>query len=179
MKKILTLLIVVCLQVALLLGCTMPYGEPINYTFLQSRENVVKIEICTNNQAAINWLEGQKVSSLQHLTALSAEEIDSLWDELSGFPAHKQGKHPLMGCGDLVFVVTYENGQQELIGYGTVGVLNPDGTFNGYRDYAAFDGELLSNVFAKYADKEVLKRVSTSFCANDDAGKEKDPSYVP
>ena len=163
MKNILSFLTVVCLFVTSLAGCEMPRGGPTEHTFLQSRENVVKVEICTNSKV-INWREGAQITTIQPLVELSAEEIDFLWKNLLEFPAVKL-RYVESGCGDLLFVFTYANGQQELIGYGEIGVLNADGTFAGYRSHVLEDGESLTKLFAKYADPQLLQEVSMSFRA--------------
>jgi len=164
MRSILIYFTAACLAVSLLSGCTMPYGGPTEHTFLQSRENVVKVEICTNSEA-YRWTRGRQVTSLQPLAELSSEEIDAFWNELSAFPALEMGHHPGNGCGDLLFVVSYANGQQELVGYGEVGVLNADGTFDKYRYYVLDNREQLAKLFAKYADPALLRANSQSFRA--------------
>lgn len=161
MKKIIVRFAVLFLVVALLTGCDMPYGGPVEHTFLQSRENVVKVEICTNSNS-LNWRKGAKIDSLHTLVELSAEEIDSLWNELLTVDAVKL-KFVSYGCGDLVFVFTYADGQQELIGYSEIAVLNADGTFLQYRYHVLYDTNAITELFAKYADPELLKEVSEFF----------------
>ena len=89
---------------------------------------MVKVEICTNSEA-YTWRKGREVNSLQPLVELSSEEIDYFWNELLVAPAldisrSTEGKL----CGDLLFVVSYANGEKELIGFFEIGVLNADGT---------------------------------------------------
>lgn len=165
MKNILSFLTVVCLFVTSLAGCTFFSDTPTDHTFLQGRENVVKVEICTNSEA-YTWRKGREVNSLQPLVELSSEEIDYFWNELLAAPAldiSRSTKGKL--CGDLLFVVSYANGEKELIGFFEIGVLNADGTFAGYRYHVLEDSAALAKLFAKYADPQLLQEVSMGFRA--------------
>ena len=166
MKKIFAYLTAVCLVVTLLAGCTLPfYEKPGGHTFLQSRENVVKVEICTNSAPDDHWPEGREMDALRPLVELTAEEIDSLWNELSAFSAYDTSADPdeRRYFGDLLFVFTYAVGQQELVGFYDIGVLNPDGTFAGYRDYELADRELVAKIFSQYARVRLLTEESIEF----------------
>lgn len=160
MGKLVSILVLVAV---LLSGCDMPYGGPTQHTFLQDRENVSKVEICTSEDLKILY-KGSKPGPLDPIVTLSEEEIDSLWEELSAFPAYELNfvSH---GWGDLVFVVSYANGEQELIGYHEIGIINEDGTFGGYRGHVLDDATSLSQLFAQYASAEILSKVSMSFRA--------------
>lgn len=161
MKKILACFSMCCLVVVLLNGCIIPYGAKTEHTFLQSREDVVKVEISTCSNVTV-WGNGEKVETILPLVELSNEEIDLLWNELLAFPANTV-KVLDYGCGDLMFVFTYANGQQELIGFYKIAVLNADGTFLQYRNHALTDPKLMTALFAKFADLALLSEVSDDF----------------
>lgn len=162
--KVTWILIIALALVAALLGCDVPYGGTTQHTFLQDRENVVKVEICTSDDSAILH-EGSNPGPLVPIAVLSGDEIDSLWEELLAFPAYELN-YVAHGCGDLLFVISYTNGEQELIGYSEIGVINADGTFSGYRNHVLGDGASLTRLFARYADPEMLSKVSMSFQAH-------------
>lgn len=164
MKRIQFILIVLLITAVVLSGCDIPYGNTTQHTFLHSREDVAKVEICTNNDLTI-WQEGSNINSLILITTLSNEEIDLLWAELLSFSAYECNfiSH---GCGDLLFVISYANGEQELIGFGEIGIINPDGTFCGYRSHVLGDNALLAHLFSQYGDADILAKASMSFRAN-------------
>ena len=144
-------------------GCDMPYGGPTEHTFLQNRENVVKVEICSNAMYGI-VREGSQMESLNPIAVLLDEEIDVLWEALLSFPSYEV-RYIKHGCGDLLFVVSYANGEQELIGYNLIGIVNSDGTFGGYRNHVFGDAASLTQLFAQYADPTVLAEASMTFRA--------------
>ena len=94
MKKFLVCFAVCCLVFALLNGCTIPYGKSTEHTFLQSREDVVKVELSTCSDVKV-WRTGEKVETIHPLVELSNDEIDSLWNELLASTANmvKMQKH--------------------------------------------------------------------------------------
>lgn len=163
MKTIRMLFPVLFLVATLISGCDVPYGDAIQHTFIQAREEVVKVELCFSNEERI-LQEGSKMNSLTVLAVLPDEEIDFLWQDLLELPAYKV-RFVANGCGDLLFVISYANGTQELIGFYEIGLVNADGTFGGYRSHALGDGALLAQLFARYADPEMLAEASMSFRA--------------
>lgn len=163
MKKIRMLFSAVFLVAMLFSGCDVPYGDPVQHTFTHEREDVVKIEICSNNEVEI-LKEGSKIDSLSVLAVLPDEEIDLLWQALLELPAYEL-RYVAHGCGDILFVISYADGKQELIGFYDIGIVNADGTFGGYRSHALGDGALLAQLFAQYADPEILAKASMTFRA--------------
>ena len=161
MKKLRMLCATFVLVSMLFAGCDMPSRGPVQHTFAYEREEVVKIEICSNNELEI-LRDGTKIETLPVLAVLSKEEIDSFWQELLKLPAYKL-RYVSNGCGDLLFVISYANGTQELIGFYEIGLVNADGTFGGYRSHALGDGALLAQIFARYADPEMLAEASMTF----------------
>ena len=162
MRKIRIFVIGVFLLLVILAGCDFPYGGPTQHTFLQSRENIVKVEICYLDEE-LHF--GTKPDTLSLLYVLSEEEIDILWDELSGFPAFEL-RHANQSFGDLFFVVSYSNGEKELIGYAEIPVVNADGIFDEYRGHLLDNSELLSQIFARYVNPKILMKVSECFKAS-------------
>jgi hypothetical protein len=163
MKRACFFVIGVFLLSVILTGCDFPAGKSTQHTFLQNREDVVKVEICTNDTFKILH-SGETPYSLSPLYVLSEEEIDSLWESLLAFPAYEV-RYVSTGCGDLLFVVSYANGEQELIGYGEIGVINAEGLFDSYRNHRFWDGPLMSELFAQYVSPKTLKETSESFRA--------------
>ena len=164
MKKTLIYIVLVCLVTAILSGCDFYVTSPAEFTFLQSRENVVKVEICTNSE--YHPLERREVNSLEPIAELSPEEIDSFWNSLLGAPGLDVTKKTTGEmCGDLLFAVWYENGQGELISFSDIGIVNADGTFGGYRHHVLEDRKALTQLFAKYVDPNLLIEVSRDFRA--------------
>lgn len=159
MKKIIALIVAVCLIIILFAVCDFQFGsQPIQHTFVQERKNVEKVEICSY----VN--DHYPIGTITALTELSEQEIDSLWNELMELsavtilPAKAESR-----LGDLLFVVTYTDGEKELIGFVEQGVISADGKFDGYRGYCFTDDKALANLFAKYADPDMLSEVSGTF----------------
>ena len=163
MKKILSYIAVICITATLLSGCDFYETRPAKFEFLQSRENVEKVEICTNSEA-YGWIDGRHVNSLETIAELPPEEIDEFWNsllEISAVDIIRDTTGQM--CGDLLFVISYTNGQKELISFYDIGVVNADGTFAGYRLLAVEDRRALAQLFAKYADPKLLGKLSMGF----------------
>lgn len=140
----------------LLSGCDMHIGNyPTEHTFIQDRSNVKKVEICTHDYTSA------PVGPITPIVVLSEEEIDSLWIDLLNLevapiiPEHT--------VGDILFVISYQDGQQELLGFSEAAFLKADGKFGLWRGYVFYDGRDLADVFAKYADPDMLSEISEYF----------------
>jgi hypothetical protein len=168
MKKFLHTIVFPFLVALLLVGCDMPYGKSTIHTFAYNREDVVKVDICANSDLEI-WREGEVISSLTTIATVPEEEIDTIWQILPSFGAYEVN-YLSGGCGDLVFVIHYTNGDRELIGFYEIGLLNEDGTFKGYRHHVLGVKVLLAQLFAQYADVTQLSEVSMSFKAYYESG---------
>lgn len=158
-KMFLSCVVILLITSALLVGCKDLFGgRPVQHTFIQERANVEKVEICTYCN------DSYPIGTITPICVLSDSEIDSMWDDLSNLQAITilPSQHPSR-FGDLIFVVHYADGEQELIGFEEQGVIYADGTFGGYRGYAFLDERELAKVFAKYAEPESLIEVSESF----------------
>ena len=165
MKKTLIYIVVVSLVTALLSGCDFYETRPVEFAFLQSRENVVKVEICTNSE--YHPKAGREVNSLEPMAELSPEQIDEFWNALLEIAAVDVLRNTIGDmCGDLLFAISYANGQKELISFYSIGVVNADGTFEEYRLLAVEDSKALAQLFAKYADPKLLREVSMGFRAH-------------
>ena len=120
MKKILIYIAVICITATLLSGCDFYETRPAKFEFLQSRENVEKVEICTNSEA-YGWLEGHQIDSLKIIAELSPEKIDEFWNallEISAVDIIRDTTGQM--CGDLLFVISYTDGQIELISFADI-----------------------------------------------------------
>ena len=69
---------------------------------------------------------------------------------------------PPRSFGDLLFVITYRDGEKELLGFVNLGYVTPDGVSHYSLDFLR-NKEELYNIFLKYADKETLLEVSKDF----------------
>lgn len=158
-KRFLSCAATLLIIIVLLTGCDFQFGsQPIQHTFLQERANVEKVEICTYRN------DSYPIGTITPIIVLSDGEIDSLWDDLlklqaiTILPSKQESRF-----GDLLFVIHYVDGEQELISFVELGSICADGTFGGYRGYAFLDDQALAKVFAKYANPESLIEVSEEF----------------
>lgn len=158
-KKIVLIAASLFIIVAMLAGCDISFGSrPVQHTFIQERANVEKVEICTYCN------DSYPIGTITPIIALSDSEIDALWVDLSELPAVSiLPAKAESRLGDILFVIRYTDGQQELIGFVEQGVIDADGTFVGYRGYAFQDDRALAKVFAKYVNAEDLMEVSEEF----------------
>lgn len=117
MKKYKTFLTMVLLSsmLFLLCGCNQYKGP---YVFWrQSRENIQKVEICTyedNVQTVI--------------FELPADEVDTFLDEVSNLEYLQLiGDHGITGYGLIAIVITYMDGEKEVISSSGIGYISQDG----------------------------------------------------
>ena len=127
----------------LLCGCNQYKGP---YVFWrQSRENIQKVEICTyedNVQTVI--------------FELPADEVDTFLDEVSNLEYLQLiGDHGITGIGEISVLVTYINGEKELISNAYIGCFSQDGKFHPDR-YIVNDDRAFFDLICKYASTEVV-----------------------
>lgn len=152
--KFIPIALLLSIALSLLCGCDPFYGASGSYTFCQEWDNVAKVAICYHDDTDI-LVGSSEFGPLTTLTELTEEQISSLYNDLKGVPAHEV-EIPSFGLGQLLFVVTYSDGEQELIGLGMSATIDADGSFKGYCEYAFADDPQMVKIFAKYADPEVL-----------------------
>ena len=162
MKKLGFVLVTVLLAASLLLcGCDMPYGSITPYTFQQDWANVEKVEICYHNTENITN-SSSPIGSLTTIAVLSESQRASLKEDLLELSARKLNF--ISGIiSELIFVITYSNGEQEWVGLGLSVKVNPDGSFHSYCSVGFVDDLRMVRIFAKYADPEVLAEYMESF----------------
>jgi hypothetical protein len=153
-KQFIPIALLLSLALSLFCGCDPFYGASGSYSFRQEWDNVTKVEICYHDDADI-LVGSSEVGPLTTLAELSEDQINSLYNDLMGVPAHEV-EILSFGLGQLLFVVTYSDGEQELIGLGMSATINADGSFKGYCEYSFADDPQMVKIFANYADPEVL-----------------------
>ena len=163
MTKKLCFVFVAVLLVAstLLCGCDMPYGKATSYTFLQDWTNVVKVEICYHNTENVTS-PLSPIGPLTTISILSESQTASLKKDLLELPACEV-RYIDGTVGELIFVVTYSNGEQEWIGLHLSAKINPDGSFHSYCPVGFGDGPHMVRIFVKYADPEILAEYMEDF----------------
>lgn len=162
MKKLRFLHITALLVVTLLLcSCDMPHGKETTYAFFQDWRNVEKVEICYHNTENIKD-SLSPIGKLTTIAVLSEDQIDSLEEDLLELPA-REIRYISGTVGELIFVITYSNGEQEWVGLHLSAKVNSDGFFQGYCPVGFADGPRMIRVFAKYADPEVLAEYLEDF----------------
>lgn len=119
MKKYKTFLAMVLLSsmLFLLCGCNQYKGP---YVFWrQSRENIQKVEICTYED------DVQTV-----ILELPADEVDTFLDEVSNLEFLELITHPIIDYGIIAVVITYADGEKEVISSSASGYVSQDGKFH-------------------------------------------------
>lgn len=148
--------IVMIVVMLLLAGCDFTQLQrTFTYTFRQPQSEVLKVEICT-------YEEGNPLGIITPLVQLPETAIKTFWTDILDLECRETLKIDTpTGYGDLIFQITYKNGEREILGLQWIGVISPDNTNTETLQY--FDPVELSKVFAKYEDPEVLSEVSEDF----------------
>ncbi len=135
--------------------CTTPF----TYTFRQDWSNVKKIEICAYEESTIY----KKAGAITPLIQLTDAERDAFKNEIAELECLNQVMlDPPTDCGDLLFVISYIDGEKEMLGFENFSYITPDGSF--YTRYQYFiDKAKLCEIFMKYADFEILSEISYDF----------------
>lgn len=105
--------------------------RPITYPFMQAHENVEKVEICENDD----------VTRKRHvLVLLSREEAQQILQDITALKCQYYYRTPPLDTyGDVVILITYHNGEKEIIGSEGVGWMSS----NGEEKYTAYFFEIL------------------------------------
>ncbi len=152
--------ILLVLNIGLLLhgacGCTRSSEKTtFSYTFLQERHCVQRVEICL-------YQDGYPLGTITPLVQLAEPEVDLFWADIENLECRKTKKLDTpSGYGDIIFLVTYQNGEKEIFSLVWIGYISADGKHTETLQY--FDPKKLSEVFAKYADPKVLVEKSEVF----------------
>ena len=148
--------IVMIVVMLLLVGCdSTQFQSSFVYTFRQDQSEVVKIEIC-------KYEEGFPLGIITPLVQLPETATKTFWADILDLECRETWKVDTpTGYGDLIFQITYKNGEREILGLQWIGFISPDNTNTETLQY--FDPVELSKVFAKYEDPEVLSEVSEDF----------------
>ena len=143
--KLTSVLLLIVLFALALTGCG--YDKPYYHQFRQPRENVEKVEICTFDE--------YKIEIIEPIAKLSDTEIDSFLNDISLLEGYKFAMFdPILSYGDLAIVISYTNGEKEIIGLTNIGFLSPDGelTTSSY----SYHFEDIIDIMVKYVDKNLL-----------------------
>jgi len=132
---------------------------PFPYEFRQSPENIQKVEICLFEEKHAYG----NLDTITPLVQLPDNRISEFQNDMTGLECGTSSKYdPSLYFGDLLFVITYRDGEKELLGFAKLGYITPDGTGHCTLDFLRNRSELCK-IFLKYADKETLLEVSTTF----------------
>lgn len=140
-KRFFAVLLAIFSVVLLITGCQKQY---VDYSLRQDRENVVKIEICSYEDAT---------RTRTPIVELSEDDSQQLLTEFSNMTCMKYfpGDHP-RDYGIVLFCIYYADGEIEVIGESNIGWISSDGTWN-LTDYT-FDYAEMKKVIQHYVPEE-------------------------
>ena len=151
-KRIVCMIMI--LAMLLVAGCDYS-RSPFAYTFRQEQSEVVEIEIC-------KYQEAYPLGTITPIVQLPETAIGSFWADILALDCQETKKMDTPnGYGDLIFQITYKNGEREILGFQWIGYISPDNANTETLQY--FDPVELSKVFARYGDPEVLAEASEDF----------------
>ncbi|MBR2615632.1 MAG: hypothetical protein IKC69_03025 [Clostridia bacterium] len=153
------LVVWMCLLTVVVSGCRPDQLSPtFSYEACQDIDNVKQIEICT-------YQDGRPVGTLGTITPLillTNEQIHSFWEDIHGLKCKETMLFDTpTGYGDIIFLITYQDGEKEIISLQWIGHIAADGYHTETLKY--FDPIELSKVFAKYGDPALLAEKSEFF----------------
>ena len=160
--KFIYVLIAVILLSMLLSGCNnileSLFGadsDPVPFTFRQERSAVKKVMICT-------YKDGLYTGPIAPILQLSEAQIDDFYNEMLKLDVCKFSKlDPPTGYGDLIFLVSYHDGENEIISFVNLGFITSDGYMTERHEH--IDQRGLSKVFVQFASPDELSKVSGKF----------------
>ena len=150
MKKSIRFLLLLCVfsLVATLFGCQeRMYG----YTFAQTTNKVTKVEAC--------WYDHSQFADKRipdPFLVLEGEEAKEIVEDITDtvcFKYQENDEHP-DGYGDIVLIITYANGERELLGKLNCANITTDGSWNisGYYFCDSRWDEVLSEVIFRMVE---------------------------
>lgn len=143
MKRI---MIIVFLLTLLILLCMLPWVSR-TYTFSNSVENIVSIELLINS----NEVGKAEEDKLVFQKSLSVDEINCFMAEIYKLET-RRCYPPMWGWGDYVAKVTYDNGDIEMLGSSNIEYVE-SGTFaTGDGPYAFWGYGIFEEIFLRYLD---------------------------
>jgi hypothetical protein len=93
---------------------------------------------------------------------LDDTDVGPFWTDIEHLECRETKKFDTpTGYGDIIFLVTYQNGEKEIFSFQWIGHISADGTHHESLRY--FDPIDLCKVFAKYADPALLADQSAFF----------------
>ena len=137
-------LVICCLFMIILSGCDFPEkSDPFTYSFRQSQENIVKVEICEYKG---------RPEGLNPLVKLTDLESDSILAEIQAVECYKifLGDGEPRDYGGIAVAITYLDGEIEIIGLRNVGYITANG--RGMMERYQFQMEGIRAVIGKYVD---------------------------
>ncbi len=121
------------------------------HEFRQPKQNIDKVEICT--------IDNYDYINRETLKVLTEEEAEDILKEISTVIEKNYGPPPATTFGDYVILISYSNGEVELIGSLRIGYVSPDGKMK-ITTYG-FGYERISNIISKYYDISSTTTVTT------------------
>lgn len=145
------ILILIIIMIVAITGCNQ---NPFQYSFLQERDMIEKVEICSFND------DDRKMESI---IALSEDQTDALLNDLTSLECRSESflVQPNHYYGDVIICITYLNGEKEVFGAYNIACVSSDGEWARTRDY--FDVMEFRELLLKYVDVDVLAPISEQF----------------
>lgn len=139
-----------------------PRSQGQTYAFRQEHTNIEKIEICKYDHYA---------RTRTPLAELSQTDMDLLLDDISSLKMDRFPMlDPILSYGDVVIVISYFDGEAEIIGITNIGWSTADGKLHTTKNCFAIKD--ICAVIAKYVDAEVLADASEYFTKPFDSSRQ-------
>lgn len=145
------MLIITIVMIIAITGCNQ---DPFQYSFLQERDMIEKVEICSFNDYD---------RTMELIVALSEEQIDAILNDFASLECRSEPflKQPHHDYGDVIVCITYQNGEKEVFGAYNIACVSSNGEWRRTRDY--FDVHEFRELLLKYVDVDVLAPISEQF----------------
>lgn len=155
-KHFVILVLCMCLLTVVVSACKHDQQSPsFSYESCQDINNVKQIEICT-------YQDGWPLGTITPFVHLTNEQIHAFWEDIHSLEYKETKKFDTpSGYGDIIFLITYQDGEKEIISLQWIGYITADGVHTETLQY--FDPIELSKVFAKYGDPALLAEKSEFF----------------
>ena len=155
-KRFAILVVCMCLLAVVVSGCKHNQQSPsFSYEPRQELNNVEQIEICI-------YQDGWPLGTITPFVHLTNEQMHALWEDIRSLECKETKKFDTpSGYGDIIFLITYQDGEKEIISLQWNGYITADGSHTETLQY--FDPIELSKVFAKHGDPKLLAEKSEYF----------------